>query len=109
MRKVFGPALAYLPANKRRLRFHDIRHTAASLLIAQGTPAMYVKARLGHASITTTIDQYGHLFPSVEESLADSLDAMYSPSEGQDEGPRDQPTPLRPANEGRQAAEDSAL
>jgi hypothetical protein len=38
---------------------------------------LYVKERLGHASITTTVNQYGHMFPSVEASLADALDGMY--------------------------------
>jgi integrase len=91
LRKVFGPAIVgdehnkdpkkrrkpALPADKRKLRFHDLRHTCASLLAAKGTPMLYVKERLGHASITTTINQYGHMFPSVEASLADALDDMY--------------------------------
>jgi hypothetical protein len=38
---------------------------------------LYVKERLGHASVTTTINLYGHMFPSVEASLADALDGMY--------------------------------
>jgi integrase len=66
-----------LPAEKANLRFHDLRHTCASLLVAQGSPMLYVKERLGHASVTTTINQYGHMFPSVEASLADALDEMY--------------------------------
>jgi hypothetical protein len=39
---------------------------------------LYVKERLGHASITTTINLYGHMFPSVEGELADALDGMYT-------------------------------
>jgi integrase len=97
MRKVFGPAKAPLPADKRALRYHDLRHTCASLLAASGTPMLYVKERLGHASVTTTINQYGHMFPSVEASLADALDDMY---EGPAEGPQTSPAPLRPAAEG---------
>lgn len=49
----------------------------ASLLVAQGSPTLYVKERLGHSSITTTINLYGHMFPSIEASLADALDGMY--------------------------------
>jgi integrase len=105
MRKVFGPARKKLPAGKRGCRFHDLRHSCASLMIAAGTPALYVKERLGHASITTTMDRYGHMFPSVEASLADTLDAMY---EGPVEGPEPKPTPIRPVDTDQQAARDSA-
>jgi integrase len=58
----FKPAAARagLP---HRLRFHDLRHTCASLLIAQGASVKAVQAQLGHASATVTLDRYGHLFP----------------------------------------------
>jgi integrase len=78
MHKVFRPALKALPADKRKLRFHDLRHTCASLLIAAGTPALYVKERLGHASIATTMNLYGHAFPSMEATTADALDGIYA-------------------------------
>ena len=45
------------------LRFHDLRHTCASLLIAQGESPKYIQKRLRHASIDITFDRYGHLFP----------------------------------------------
>ena len=47
----------------RRIRFHDLRHGYASLLIAQGAHPKYIQAQLGHASIQTTLDRYGHLMP----------------------------------------------
>ena len=50
-------------AGLRRIRFHDLRHTYASLLIAQGAHPKYIQAQLGHASIQTTLDRYGHLTP----------------------------------------------
>lgn len=57
----------YLPALERaelpHFRFHDLRHTYASLLIAAGEHPKYVQSQLGHASITTTLDRYGHLLP----------------------------------------------
>lgn len=57
----------YLPALRRaelpHFRFHDLRHTYASLLIAAGEHPKYVQSQLGHASITTTLDRYGHLLP----------------------------------------------
>ncbi len=43
-----------------RLRFHDLGHTCASILIAQGAHPKEIQARLGHASIMTTMDRYGH-------------------------------------------------
>lgn len=46
------------------IRFHDLRHTYASLLIQAGEHPKYVQSQLGHASITTTLDRYGHLLPS---------------------------------------------
>jgi integrase len=88
MREVFKPAIVgdaeadpprspALPTDKHSLRFHDLRHTCASLLAAKGYAMLYLKERLGHSSITTTINLYGHMFPSVEASLADALDDMY--------------------------------
>ena len=50
-------------------------HTA-SLLINQGEDYLVVKERLGHASITTTIDTYSHLYPSKQKDLADKLDDL---------------------------------
>jgi integrase len=79
VRRVFKPAArAVLPIEKHSVRFHDLRHTCASLLIAAGAHPKLIQARLGHASITTTLDRYGHLFPSVEEALADALDATFN-------------------------------
>jgi integrase len=60
----------------QRIRFHDLRHTYASLLIAQGAHPKYIQAQLGHASIQTTLDRYGHLMPDVHEAEARKLDRM---------------------------------
>jgi integrase len=58
----------FLPALERaelpRVRFHDLRHSYASLLIAAGQHPKYIQHQLGHASITTTLDRYGHLLPT---------------------------------------------
>lgn len=53
---------------------HDLRHSHAALLIADGVPMPAISARLGHASIKTTFDTYGYLLPRVEESLLAGLD-----------------------------------
>jgi len=49
-------------AKLRRVRFHDLRHTYASLLIQTTAPAKYIQEQLGHASIQMTINVYGHLY-----------------------------------------------
>ena len=58
-------------------RFHDLRHTAAALMIAEGAHLLVVKERLGHSAITVTADRYGHLFPSLEAALTTKLDDTY--------------------------------
>lgn len=77
-RRHFKPALAAagLP---ERVRFHDMRHTCAALLINADPPAhpLAVMKRLGHSSITVTYNTYGHLFPALEEALTESLDRSY--------------------------------
>ena len=60
----------------KKIRIHDFRHSHASLLINQGEDYLIVKERLGHASITTTIDTYSHLYPSKQKDLADKLDNL---------------------------------
>jgi integrase len=73
--RLFCPALprAGLPG---QIRLHDLRHTCAALLIAQGAHPIAIQAHLGHSSIQITMDRYGHLFPDTLEHLADRLDAV---------------------------------
>ncbi len=61
-------------AELRRVRFHDLRHTFASLLIQQGESLDYVKDQLGHHSIQITVDTYGHLVPGGNRQAVDRLD-----------------------------------
>jgi len=56
-------------------RFHDLRHHAAAAAIAAGGHPKAISARLGHASVSMTLDVYGHLFPNLDEDLAVQLDA----------------------------------
>lgn len=60
----------------KKIRIHDFRHSHASLLINNREDYLVVKERLGHASITTTIDTYSHLYPSKQKDLADKLDEL---------------------------------
>jgi integrase len=85
------PAITKLP----RIRFHDLRHTYASLLIAQGAHPKYIQAQLGHASIQTTLDRYGHLMPEMHDADARKLDRLVfgaeTPAGGvSDDAPRSQ-------------------
>ncbi|MFJ2115860.1 tyrosine-type recombinase/integrase, partial [Streptomyces sp. NPDC087850] len=50
-------------------RTHDLRHTHASWLIAGKVPLPVIQARLGHESITTTVDRYGHLLESSDDEV----------------------------------------
>jgi len=54
-----------------------LRHTYASGLIAQGLHPRVIQARLGHASISETMDTYGHLFPDSDAETADALDRLF--------------------------------
>ena len=74
MNRHFYPAVqrAGLPEG---LRFHDLRHSCAAILIGQGWNAKQIQERLGHASTRTTLDRYSHLFDGHDEKLLDSLDA----------------------------------
>jgi len=67
LKQTFFPALAR--AGIDRIRFHDLRHTFASLLIEQGENIKYIQTQLGHASPSITLDVYSHLMrPSNPES-----------------------------------------
>jgi integrase len=58
-----------------RIRLHDARHTAASLLLAAGVHPKVVQERLGHATIATTLDTYSHVLPRLAEDAAERLAA----------------------------------
>ena len=56
--------------------FHDLRHYLASLLIASGADIKTVQARMRHASATTTLDTYEHLWPDADESTRTAIGAV---------------------------------
>ena len=57
---------------------HELRHTAASLMIASGANVKTVQSQLGHKTATMTLDQYGHLFPGDLDDVADKVDDLVS-------------------------------
>ena len=75
--RVWYPALdAAEPVIHKRPRVHDLRHTHASWLIEAGVSLPAIQARLGHESITTTIDLYGHLMPDADRLAAEAMSRM---------------------------------
>jgi integrase len=72
-RRQFKPALvqAGLPAS---VRFHDLRHTYASFLIAEGAHPRAIMERMGHSSVQVTLGTYGHVLPAIDERLTSGLD-----------------------------------
>lgn len=59
-----------------KIRFHDLRHTAASLMLNHGIPVLIVSKRLGHSKPSITIDVYGHIIPSRQEEAAQLMDNL---------------------------------
>jgi integrase len=59
-------------------RFHDLRHFYASTLIAANLNPKVIQARLGHATITETMDTYGHLFPDAEDLGRGAIDGIFA-------------------------------
>jgi integrase len=70
--KAFHAALT--AAGVRRIRFHDLRHSCASLLLAQGVPARVVMEVLGHSTITLTMNTYSHVIPALLDDAAAAMD-----------------------------------
>ncbi len=66
--------IAQLP----KIRFHDLRHTAASLMLNHGIPLLVASKRLGHSKPSITLDIYGHLLPSKQKEAAHLLDQLLS-------------------------------
>lgn len=66
------------------LRLHDLRHTSVSLLIELGAHPKLIQERLGHSSITVTMDVYGHLFSSLTEAVTERLDEVFAAARSAD-------------------------
>jgi len=74
VRQSFGRAVGRAPVS--RIRFHDLRHTHASLLLMAGVPPKVVSERLGHATVAFTMDVYAHVIPGMQAEAAKAFDAM---------------------------------
>jgi integrase len=64
--------------NLPRIRFHDLRHTCATLLLSKGTHPKIVQEMLGHANISMTMDTYSHVLPDMQEKAVSAMDDVLS-------------------------------
>jgi len=62
-----------------RIRFHDLRHTAATLMLGRGVHAKIASEMLGHSTIAVTLDLYSHVTPTMQREAADAVDAVLRP------------------------------
>jgi integrase len=60
------------------IRFHDLRHTFASIALSKGANINAVSKMLGHSSVRITLDVYGHLMPGMQEATLNTLDGVFS-------------------------------
>ncbi len=77
LRRYFSPLLE--KAGIPHVRFHDLRHSAATLLLSQGIHPKVVQERLGHSTISVTMDIYSHVLPDMQREAADRLDDFFRP------------------------------
>jgi len=63
------------------MRFHDPRHSAATILLAMKVPVKVVQELLGHSSITVTLNVYSHVLPSMQEEAMDRMEHLFGKDE----------------------------
>jgi len=80
VRRSFKPLLKV--AEVSDIRFHDLRHTAATLLLEQGVHVKYVSEMLGHSSIAITLDLYSHVTPSMHHEAKQTMQRIFSAGGG---------------------------
>ena len=74
VRRYFKPLLH--AADLPNIRLYDLRHTCATLLLAAGDNPKIVSERLGHSTITLTMDTYSHVLPDMQQASAEKLEEM---------------------------------
>jgi integrase len=76
LRRTHYPLL--LERRSPRVRFHDLRHTAATLMLEQGTHPKVVAERLGHATVNVTLNVYSHVTATMQREAAATMDRLLS-------------------------------
>jgi integrase len=71
------------------MRFHDLRHSAAMILLAMGVPIKVVQELLGHKDISTTLNVYGHVLASMQQEAMDKLDDLFGKGEDDEDEEKD--------------------
>jgi len=77
-------------------RLHDLRHAHATILLEQGVHPKIVQERLGHSSVSTTLDIYSHVVPSLQQAAARKIDEGLDGTSGEE-----QPTEVHQENVGK--------
>ena len=90
MRRSFQPLLEKAAVPK--IRFHDLRHTCATLLLGRGVHVKIVSEMLGHSDVGTTLNIYSHALPTMQEHAADVMHSIFGPARMMD--PENRPQPL---------------
>ena len=75
MRRHFKPILKEAKLSEK-IRLYDLRHSCATLLLAEGENPKVVSERLGHATIVLTLDTYSHVLPSMQQSATNKLENL---------------------------------
>jgi integrase len=75
--RYFKPSIK--AAGVPEIRFHDLRHTAASIMLSRGVPIFTVSKILGHARASITSDTYGHLVPGATDGIGQMMDELVAP------------------------------
>jgi integrase len=66
-------------ANLRRIRFHDLRHIAATLLLSRGVSVKVVSEMFGHADVAITLRIYAHVLPHIQQSAVEPMEDILRP------------------------------
>lgn len=94
-RRHFKPTLKRAELSSA-FRLYDLRHTMATLLLLRGVHPKIVSERLGHASITLTLDTYSHVLPTMQTRVAEQLETiLYSPQIAESSANENRPHPTR--------------
>ncbi len=59
------------------MHFHDLRHSAATILLSMGVPVKVVQQLLGHRTISTILNIYGHVLPEMQRDAMDKMDDFF--------------------------------
>jgi len=68
------------------IHFHDLRHSAATILLSMGVNIKVIQELLGHSDIAITLGVYGHLLPSMQQAVVDTWDGMFEDDKNEKEG-----------------------